>query len=133
MAFFVKERQWLKVETEQENHPTGCRLPVRPDRERVLSPFTLKTAKVFCTDSISCEYSHLEEIKATGAQLIEMEASTFYQLADLFDVPAIALLVVSDNSATGMPLLGQNRDQHERYSNTRSNVVPDMIVRLAKE
>lgn len=95
--------------------------------------YALKKAKVFCTDSISCEYSHLDEIKATGAQLIEMETSTFYQLAELFDVPAIALLAVSDNSATGMPLLGQNRDQHEKYSNTRSNIVPDMIVRLAKE
>lgn len=95
--------------------------------------YELKKAKVFCTDSISCEYSHLDEIKATGAQLIEMETSTFYQLADLFDVPAIALLAVSDNSATGMPLLGQNRDQHKKYSNTRSNIVPDMIVQLAKE
>lgn len=94
--------------------------------------YTLHKAKVFCTDSISCEYSHLEEIRATGARLIEMETSTFYQLADLFEVPAVALLAVSDNSATGKPLLGQNRDQHEIYHNTRSNIIPDMIVRIAK-
>lgn len=94
--------------------------------------FCLKTAKVFCTDSISCEYSHLDTIKATDAQLIEMETSTFYQLADLFEVPAVALLAVSDNSATGMPLLGQNRDQHGRYRNTRNNIAPDMILRIAK-
>lgn len=113
---------------------------VSPDRDyvgRVISlaqanGYTLKQAKVFCTDSISCEYAHLDEIKATGAQLIEMETSTFYQLADLFEVPAIALLSVSDNSATGKPLLGQDRDQHERYSNTRNNIVPDMIVQIAK-
>lgn len=95
--------------------------------------YELRKAKVFCTDSISCEYSHLDEIRATGAQLIEMESSTFYQLADLFDVPAIALLAVSDNSATGQPLLGMDRTQHERYNDTRSNIVPDLILRLAKE
>ena len=27
--------------------------------------------KVFCTDSIICEYSHLDEILTTGAELIE--------------------------------------------------------------
>lgn len=97
------------------------------------SGYALKKAPVFCTDSISCEYSHLDEIKATGAQLIEMETSTFYQLAALFEVPAIALLAVSDNSATGKPLLGQDRSQHDIYCNTRSTIVPDMIVRIAKE
>lgn len=95
--------------------------------------YELRKAKVFCTDSISCEYSHLDEIRATGAQLIEMETSTFYQLADLFDVPAIALLAVSDNSATGQPLLGMDRTQHEQYNDTRSSIVPDLILRLAKD
>lgn len=94
--------------------------------------YELKKAKVFCMDSISCEYSHLDEIKATGAELIEMETSTFYQLADLFDIPAVALLAVSDNSATGMPLLGQSSTQHEKYSSTIGTIVPDMIIRLAK-
>lgn len=95
--------------------------------------YELKTAKVFCTDSISCEYSHLDEIRATGAELIEMETSTFYQLAELFEVPAVALLAVSDNSATGKPLLGQSRAQHEKYNMTRGIIVPDLILHLAKE
>lgn len=93
--------------------------------------YTLKPATVFCTDSIALEYSHLEEIRATGAELIEMETGTFYTLADLFEVPAIALLVVSDNSATGDPLLGRGEDLDERYKYVRGTVVPDMICRIA--
>ena len=95
--------------------------------------YALKTAKVFCTDSISLEYSHLDEIKATGAELIEMETGTFYTLADLFDVPSVALLAVSDNSATGVPLLGRGDELAQRYINTRSTIIPDMIFRIARD
>lgn len=94
--------------------------------------YCLKKAPVFCTDSISLEYSHLEEIRATGAQLIEMETSTFYILAALFEVPAVALLVVSDNSATGKPLLGRGEELDKKYSHARSEIVPDMIFRVCK-
>jgi nucleoside phosphorylase len=95
------------------------------------SGYAMKTAKVFCTDSISLEYSHLEEIKATGAELIEMETGTFFTLAELFDVPYAALLAVSDNSATGVPLLGRGEDLAQRYRHTRGVVIPDMIFRFA--
>ena len=93
--------------------------------------YSLKSAKVFCTDSISLEYMHLDEIRATGAELIEMETGTFYTLATLFDVPSIALLAVSDNSATGVPLLGRGEELAQKYINTRSNIIPDMIFRIA--
>ena len=95
------------------------------------SGYDLKPAKVFCTDSISMEYSHLDEIKETGAELIEMETGTFYTLAALFDVPAIALLAVSDNSATGDPLLGRGEEIEAAYHHTRSDIIPDMIFRIA--
>lgn len=97
------------------------------------SGYEMKQAKVYCTDSIVGEYIHLPEIRATGAQLIEMETSTFFRLADLMEVPAVALLAVSDNSATGDPLLGANRDRHEAYCRTRSTVIPDLIVQIAKD
>lgn len=95
--------------------------------------YTLRTAKVFCTDSIALEYSHLDEIKATGAELIEMETSTFYTLAALFDVPAIALLAVSDSSVTGVPLLGRREDQRQAYDYTRGHIIPDMICKIARQ
>ncbi len=95
------------------------------------SGYDLKTAKVFCTDSISLEYSHLDEIKAAGAELIEMETWTFYTLAELFDVPSVALLAVSDNAATGIPLLGRGEALAQRYRHTRGTVIPDLIFRIA--
>jgi len=91
----------------------------------------LHSGKVFCTDSISLEYSHLEEIRATGAELIEMETSTFYRLAELFEIPAIALLIVSDNSATGDPLLGRD-NAASGYHEARCTIIPEMIVQIAK-
>ena len=88
--------------------------------------YTLKKASVYCTDSIALEYSHLEEIKAFDTDLIEMETSSFYELAKLFEVPAIALLIVSDNSATGQPLLGRNDNDGRKI------IIPDLIYKLAK-
>lgn len=93
--------------------------------------YELRKAKVFCTDSIALEYSHLDEIKATGAQLIEMETSTFYLLAQLMEKNAVALLVVSDNSATGKPLLGRGEELDRKYSTARGHIIPDMIFKIA--
>lgn len=70
----------------------------------------IKKASVFCTDSIAMEYTHLDEIRSFGTDLIEMETSTFYAIAKIMDIPAIALLVVSDNSATGVPLVGRSEE-----------------------
>ena len=92
----------------------------------------VKKAKVFCTDSIALEYSHLDEIKASGAELIEMETALFYELADLFEIPAVALLAVSDNSATGAPLLGREEPAMD-YRRARGRAIPDLIYHIAKE
>jgi purine-nucleoside phosphorylase len=92
----------------------------------------IRRAKVFCTDSIALEYSHLDEIRSTGAELIEMETALFYQLEDLFEVPAVALLAESDNSATGAPLLGRE-EPNMAYRNARGRAIPDLIYHLAKE
>lgn len=97
------------------------------------SGYELKKAVTYCTDFISMEYSHLDEIKATGAELIEMETSSFYLLAELMEVPAIALLIVSDNSASGQPLIGQSEAQREKFETGRRVIIPDLICRIAKE
>ena len=74
-----------------------------------------------------------DQIKETGAELIEMETGTFHTLAPLFEVPYIALLAVSDNSATGVPLLGRVGEAQDKYHYTRSVIIPDMIFKIAKE
>ena len=86
---------------------------------------------VFCTDSIFCEYSHLDFIKSFGAKLIEMETSSFYLMADLMEKPAIALMAVSDNSANGDPLVGRTEEQKRLYNITRKQVIPKIIIDIA--
>ena len=93
--------------------------------------YDIKKASVFCTPSIAMEYVHLDEIKAFDTDLIEMETSSFYLMTELFEIPGIALLVVSDNSASGAPLVGRTDEQQEKYDYGRNTVLPDMILTLA--
>lgn len=97
------------------------------------SGYELKQGSVFCTDSIALEYSHLEEIKSFHTDLIEMETSTFYLLADLMEVEAVALLVVSDNSALKQPLIGRNDELESKYNYGRKTIIPDLIFQIVKE
>ncbi len=91
----------------------------------------IRYASVFCTESISCEYYHLDFIRAFDTDLIEMETSGFYRVAGLMEKPAIALLVVSDNSASGKPLLGRSEEQRQRYNIGRQIYMPRLIQLLA--
>ena len=96
------------------------------------SNYTIKKASVFCTDSIAMEYTHLDEIKSFETDLIEMETSTFYAVAKLMEIPAIALLVVSDNSASGIPLVGRSEDVQKIYEYSRKVVLPNLIYKIVK-
>ncbi len=95
--------------------------------------YNLYKASVYCTDSIALEYYHLDEIKEFKTDLIEMETSTFYLLANLLEVPAIALLIVSDNSASGHPLVGRNKELQDKYNYGRKVIIPDLIYKIARE
>ncbi len=94
---------------------------------------SLRRASVFCTDSIVMEYYHLDEIRSFGTDLIEMETAAFYSMADLLEVPAAALLVVSDNSATGVALVGRTDEQEGKYKYARGTVLPEILFKLARE
>ena len=93
--------------------------------------YYIKEASVFCTDSIAMEYTHLDEIKSFDTDLIEMETSAFYAIGELMEVPSIALLVVSDNSATGIPLVGRSKEEQLLYDYARCEVLPNMICKIA--
>ena len=93
---------------------------------------TLRQEPVFCTDSIYCEYAHMDFIKGFGVRLIEMETSSFYRMADLMEKPAIALMAVSDNSATGDSLLLRSEAQKAAYNRTRMQVIPHIILKIAQ-
>ena len=94
--------------------------------------YEIKKGSVFCTPSIAMEYTHLDEIKSFDTDLIEMETSSFYLMTELFEVSGIALLVVSDNSASGAALVGRTEEQQKQYDFGRTVVLPDMILALAK-
>lgn len=93
--------------------------------------FELKKASVFCTPSIAMEYYHLDEIKEFDTDLIEMETASLYLMADLLEIPTVALLVVSDNSATGAALVGRTEAEEEKYDYGRNVVLPQMILKVA--
>ncbi|MBQ9458706.1 MAG: hypothetical protein IJU66_02095 [Oscillospiraceae bacterium] len=96
------------------------------------SGYIINKAPVYCTDSFSFEYLHLEEIHATGAKLIEMETAAFYAFADLIELPSAALLVVSDNSAAGISLFAKTDEERARYYHTREHVIPEILLCAAR-
>ena len=94
--------------------------------------FDLRQEPVFCTDSVFCEYAHMDFIKSFGVRLIEMETSSFYRMAELMEKPAVALLAVSDNSATGAPLLARTETQKTAYNHCRRQVIPKLLFEIAR-
>lgn len=93
----------------------------------------IRRASVFCTDSIAMEYTHLDEIRALGTDLIEMETSAFYAIAQLMEVPAAALLVISDNSAAGIPLVGRSEEDQKAYDYARKTLLIDLIDKITSK
>lgn len=96
------------------------------------SGYELKKASVFCTPSIATEYYHLDEIKEFNTDLIEMETASLYLMADLLEIPTVALLVVSDNSATGAALVGRTDEEQEKYEHGRNVILSEMILKVAE-
>ena len=94
--------------------------------------YCIRKASVFCTDSIVMEYTHLEEIKSFKTDLIEMETAAFYAIAQIMEIPAIALLVVSDNSSAGIPLVGRTEKMMEHYEYSRKKVLIELIDIIIK-
>lgn len=96
-------------------------------KEAYKNNIDIKKRKVFCTDSIACEYSHLDFIKNTGAELIEMETSIFYECMEMMEKNAIALLCVSDNSSAGNSLTKRTLEETKIYHIAREVNIPKLI------
>jgi purine-nucleoside phosphorylase len=86
--------------------------------------------KVFCTDSILLEYSHMDEILATKAKLIEMETAAFYSCLKIMNKSGMALLLVSDNSQKKKSLVEKTIDDKNKYNYIRSNIIKKSIKLL---
>lgn len=90
----------------------------------------LKVRSVYCTDSIICEYVHLDHIKKYNCDLIEMETAAFYRSIELIGKRGIALLVVSDNSASGVSLISRTEEQTKVFHNSRETNIPELLLGL---
>ena len=71
-------------------------------------------------DSVMCEYQHLTEFKDMGANVIEMETATFFNVMNLIGKPASAILVVSDNSSVGQHLIDVDTETRDTYHKART-------------
>ena len=77
---------------------------------------------VISMDSVMSEYLHLNEFRTMGAKAIEMETATFFGCMKKIKKNASALLVVSDNSATGEHLIGRTEEDKKHYHNVRKQI-----------
>jgi purine-nucleoside phosphorylase len=88
---------------------------------------------VYSTDSIYCEYSHLEEILEKGAEAIEMETAVFFRAMNLMEFQGTALLCVSDNSAVNQHLVGRSVEDTIRFHASRGTMVAELICGLLEQ
>ncbi len=93
---------------------------------------SLKEKVVYCTDSIICEYIHLDRIKSLGCELIEMETASFYRCMELINKQGIALLCVSDNSATKISLVARSEEESKTFHNSREINIPKIIFGICE-
>jgi len=91
---------------------------------------TMKEKVVYCTDSIMCEYIHLDYIKSLGAELIEMETAAFYRCLELINKPGIALLCVSDNSASNISLVARTEEETRCFHQAREQHIPTILLEI---
>ena len=77
---------------------------------------------VISMDSVMSEYLHLDEFRTMGAKAIEMECATFFGCMSIINKKSSAVLVVSDNSATGEHLIGRTEEDKKHYHSVRKQI-----------
>jgi len=86
---------------------------------------------VFSTDSVFCQFAHMDEIKEFGAKAMDMEASAVFCAANLAGIKAAALFAVSDSSAKNKSLVSGRQEQElEHYRKVRKTLIPEIINKL---
>ena len=82
------------------------------------------------TDSIFCEYFHLNEILEFGSEAIEMEIASFYRCMEIMGTEGIAILCVSDNPTTQNALVGRNDDDTSKFHKSRETLIPKLVLSM---
>lgn len=88
-------------------------------------------ASVFSTDSLFCQFAHMDEIMGFGAKAMDMEAAAVFCAANLAGIKAAALFAVSDSTAKNKSLVsGRQEDELSHYRNVRKKIIPEIIHKL---
>lgn len=85
---------------------------------------------VFCTNSIMCEYSHLDYILSLGCDMIEMETAAFTAISNLLDKNSIAIMCVSDNSMSNKSLFNKTLFDKQHYDYNIEYTYPKIINKI---
>jgi purine-nucleoside phosphorylase len=122
-------------ETLSKNHFQKEVYPKQYVKENVLSiakkmGLDLKEKIVYCTDSIFCEYLHLNEILQFDSEAIEMETAAFYRCMEIMNKDGIAILCVSDNSITQNSLVGRSSEDTHKFHKSRETLIPKLVLSL---
>jgi len=86
------------------------------------------TNNVYSTDSVFAEFAHIDEIKSTGCNIVEMEVATFLKAASLTGMKATTILQISDNLMGRKTLYsGRSSEEKDRRKALRRELYPLFI------
>lgn len=92
------------------------------------SNISVHSGHVFCSDTLVGQYPHLAVFAKMGCNTLDMESAALFRAANMLGIPAAALLVVTDSTATGPSLLaGGDRAALARMQKTRKELVPEIL------
>ncbi len=89
----------------------------------------LHIGRTYSTDTIFAEYAHIDEIKAMGCNVIEMETSAAFRAAKMAGFSLAALFSVSDNTFTDQTLYKKIPEEETAYRRFARNTLFPQIIR----
>lgn len=98
------------------------------DPDQKSTEIRIHRGRVFSLDTIAAQFLHLGEIIDLGCLGIEMETALFFDIMNRADIPAAALLLVSDNTVTQKSLFSGRTDAELALKQrVKKKVIPRII------
>ena len=90
--------------------------------------------KNFSADSIFAQFPHIEYVKSTEVNTIELETSSFFKAAEMAGIRSTALLCVSDNTTSSKSLFsGREASDRTNKHKVRNEIIPEIVINLLKK
>lgn len=85
--------------------------------------------KNFSTETVIAEVIHLDEIIKMGCNCIEMETAALFKSAEICNINAGAIFIVSDNNTVKKSLLsGRSKEEMDYKEYVRKNILPKIVL-----